>query len=260
MTSYGHAVKPTLVLISGFLGQESDWQTLQTALKNEVHCVVVDVSWPFSQQAASDIAPANFDDSCDQLFTRLLKQYQLPPQFVVLGYSMGGRIALSWAQRHSARMSQLILESCHPGLTTEEERQVRLTSDALWAQRFAKEPLTEVLGDWYRQPVFGHLTSEQRQGLIASRSAQKTRHLDQIMTRLSLAVQPNYWTLPNLPTSYICGDKDDKFSDIGKNLLAKNTTLSLYQCADSGHNVHQEASDQFLAFIRPLLTRNRPTS
>ncbi len=260
MTTDVSVEKPTLVLISGFLGQASDWQPLQRALSADVRCVIADISWPFSQQPTSNTAPPDFMTACDQLFDRLVLQHELPPRFAVLGYSMGGRIALGWAQRHSDRIDQLILESCHPGLTTEAERLERLTSDTLWAQRFAKEPLEEVLTDWYQQPVFGHLTPTQRQAVIAQRGSQDSIHLGQVLAHLSLAIQPHFWALPQIPTAYISGGKDAKFSGIGQALLARNAALRLYQCADSGHNVHQEASEQFLAHIRPLLTRKPQTS
>ena len=59
----------------------------------------------------------------------------------------------------------LAVEGGHPGLQDDNQRLLRLRSDAVWAERFCSEPLAQVFADWYRQPVFASLDEPQRAAL-----------------------------------------------------------------------------------------------
>ena len=64
----------------------------------------------------------------------------------------------------------LVVEGGHPGLGDDNQRRLRRRSDAAWAERFRREPLTQVFADWYQQPVFASLDAAQRASLVALRS------------------------------------------------------------------------------------------
>ncbi len=59
----------------------------------------------------------------------------------VLGYSMGGRLALSLAASAPARVKTLLLESSSPGLKTDAERRARQERDEALADRVEREGL-----------------------------------------------------------------------------------------------------------------------
>ncbi len=85
----------------------------------------------------------------------------------------------------------LVVEGGHPGLQNEQARVERRLSDGRWAERFRREPLTEVFHDWYQQPVFASLTAQQRQALTALRSQNNGETLAAMLEATSLAVQPD---------------------------------------------------------------------
>src|SRR5205085_1446641 len=75
-----------------------------------------------------------------------------PRETVLLGYSMGGRMALYTALGASFR--GLILESASPGLATEEERAERRASDEALAARIERDGIESFVDEWERQPLF----------------------------------------------------------------------------------------------------------
>src|SRR5699024_3377476 len=72
----------------------------------------------------------------------------------LLGYSMGGRVALSFAQRHPEMVSCLILESASPGLKTESERIERKEKDAKLADNILQNGLESFVDEWESLQMF----------------------------------------------------------------------------------------------------------
>jgi 2-succinyl-6-hydroxy-2,4-cyclohexadiene-1-carboxylate synthase len=72
---------------------------------------------------------------------------------VLMGYSLGGRLALHALLQEPQRWRGAIIVSAHPGLVDAEERQKRYKQDCLWAQRFRQESWQELMTAWNQQPV-----------------------------------------------------------------------------------------------------------
>ncbi len=67
------------------------------------------------------------------------------PHPSLLGYSMGGRLALHALLEDPSPWECAVIVSAHPGLKDAEERRKRL---AAWLSRFQNEPFQTVLRDW----------------------------------------------------------------------------------------------------------------
>src|ERR1041385_1856831 len=74
------------------------------------------------------------------------------PERVLLGYSMGGRLALQ-ALIEGANFDRAVIVSA--GLNLEEGRDERRARVDAWAKRFESDPWDDVMRDWNAQPVFG---------------------------------------------------------------------------------------------------------
>ncbi|WP_351125640.1 alpha/beta fold hydrolase, partial [Shewanella sp. T24-MNA-CIBAN-0130] len=61
-------------------------------------------------------------------------------QFHVLGYSLGGRIALHIADDYADSLLSLTLESAHPGLQDAQQQAARAKSDSIWAKKLQHMP------------------------------------------------------------------------------------------------------------------------
>ncbi|MBP7074546.1 MAG: alpha/beta fold hydrolase [Rhabdochlamydiaceae bacterium] len=110
-----------LYFLHGFAGSPDDWE-LVIGLLPEYDCQ--SLSYPFI----------------------------LPSRGVLIGYSMGGRIAIQ------AEVPKLLI-SAHPGLKTEEERSARKAQEELWIEKLKTLTLQEFFQEWYAQSIFSSLTS-----------------------------------------------------------------------------------------------------
>ncbi|WP_158783650.1 2-succinyl-6-hydroxy-2,4-cyclohexadiene-1-carboxylate synthase [Pantoea sp. BAV 3049] len=226
-----HAERPVLVWLHGFLGSGDDWQPVQARLGD----------WP---QLSIDLP--GHGGSCGQqvvgfdplsaLLTATLHSHQVQ-RYWLIGYSLGGRIAMFYACRHAASGLQgVIVEGAHYGLESATARRKRLANDQCWAEKFRMQPLGHTLDEWYRQPVFADLTEEQRRQLILLRSNNHPQALASMLLATSLGRQPNL--LPELQSlkhlHILCGEHDSKFR-----LLAQQASLPFDSVPAAGHNAHR---------------------
>ena len=141
-----------------------------------------------------------------------------------------------------------ILEGTNIGLKTEAERKARWQNDQYWANRFRTETITQVLNDWYQQPVFAHLDACKRSILIKKRQNNSGENIAQMLESTSLAKQQDYSDLLKMNDKNITvfiGEKDQKFRQI-----AIENQLSYILIANAGHNSHDENS---LGFVKELV-------
>lgn len=75
------------------------------------------------------------------------------PRPVLLGYSLGGRLALQALAAAPSLWRAAILVSTHPGLGDAGERQVRRESDRQWAEAARELPWPDFLARWNAQGV-----------------------------------------------------------------------------------------------------------
>ncbi|MGF1723431.1 2-succinyl-6-hydroxy-2,4-cyclohexadiene-1-carboxylate synthase [Photobacterium nomapromontoriensis] len=253
---------PTLVFLHGLLGSGRDWRDVVNQLDHDYFCMTIDL--PGHGQSRS-LLPEGFAEVSqwlrDTLSSRGVRDY------VLIGYSLGARLAMyhacqpvlaSVAEKQEGESVQphlvgLVLEGGNFGLPL-TDRAARWRNDQHWAQRFADEPISQVLADWYQQSVFSSLDHDQRQGLQAKRSDNLGRAVAHMLMVTSLAKQPEL--LPDvtclpLPVQYLCGEDDSKFKS-----LAADSGLSLSVIPDAGHNVHVEQPYLFAMALQQYLFRN----
>lgn len=242
--------KPTLVLLHGFLGSANDWSALIGQLP-DCDCIAFDLPGHGRAREQHLSRMADFPLWLNQqLQQRDISNYHL------LGYSLGGRLALQFAATQPVGLQSLLLENAHPGLSSVDERKTRASADARWARRFYREPLIDVLANWYQQPVFVDLSPTECMTLIAERSQNNAAQLAHMLCCCSLAKQADLQSwLKNtsLPVLYMCGEQDLKFQAIGAQLATHCTSVTQKILA-GGHNLHRANPEFMAAAIQQWLT------
>lgn len=238
-----------LIFLHGLLGDKTDWQKLIEKLPH-FRCISLDLPYHGSAQHKEI---TDFEQAAAYLAKQIKSAVGNQPYFLV-GYSLGGRLALYYAlqsQQDKKGLQGLILEGANLGLKDPLEKQQRWEQDQQWAMRFQSEPIEQVLQDWYQQPVFAHLNEQQRKALIYIRSKNDSIQIGKMLLATSLAKQPDFSEKVRsnfLPIYYIVGEKDQKFRQ-----LSTEHQLNPMIIPQAGHNAHSENPTDFAEKITRLL-------
>jgi 2-succinyl-6-hydroxy-2,4-cyclohexadiene-1-carboxylate synthase len=168
----------------------------------------------------------------------------LPPVHgdVLLGYSMGGRLALDLLQRQ--RFDRAIVISA--GLNAPDE--ARKLRDEEWARRFESEEWASLLRAWNAQEVFGGQVVERRE-----EDFDRTELARQLREYSPAVLPPPRLEVIETPVLWIAGERDAKYVDIAKRAVARLPHAELWICPDAGHRVPWEQPDALVARIRNFI-------
>jgi 2-succinyl-6-hydroxy-2,4-cyclohexadiene-1-carboxylate synthase len=242
-----------LCFLHGFMGSTDDWGAIVGGVNEQAFCLRVDLpghgdslnrpSYVYSMEGATQALADVLDEAGIQRCS-------------LVGYSMGGRVALYFALFHPERVRRLVLESTSPGLRTEAERAERRCLDDRRARRIEGD-LGAFLDEWYRQPLFASLD---RHGLVEqmvrTRRANDPGELARALRGLSPGAQPSLWNrLPDLdvPTLVLTGALDDKYRAITEKTAQQIPEARRVVVPGAGHNVHAERPQAFLAHVGRFL-------
>ncbi|WP_323084642.1 2-succinyl-6-hydroxy-2,4-cyclohexadiene-1-carboxylate synthase [Providencia alcalifaciens] len=238
---------PWLVFLHGLLGSHDDWSSIVEACPNYPR-LVVDLP---GHGDSRNIGCQGFVDFDKQL-TQLLAHYSAS-QYVLIGYSLGARLAMHFACFHSHQGLQgLVIEGGNVGLQSEQERIARADNDHRWAERFRHQPIEQVLNDWYQQAVFADLTPAQREKLVVLRSQNNPLAVADMLENTSLSKQPflaESLKQLSVPYCYFCGEKDQKFRGVSQQYALPFTLIE-----NAGHNAHRENPQHYAAALHYFLS------
>ncbi|AXF76470.1 2-succinyl-6-hydroxy-2,4-cyclohexadiene-1-carboxylate synthase [Erwinia tracheiphila] len=236
-----HNPRPVLVWLHGFLGSGEDWRSVQADFDGWPQ---LSIDLP-GHSGSGDQRAGDFDTLCTQL-KATLAHHQVQ-RYWLIGYSLGGRLALYYACRHAqAGLQGVVVEGAHYGLASATAREQRLVHDRRWAAKFHHQPLKLTLEEWYQQSVFADLTVRQRDTLVSLRACHHPDALACALLAMSLARQP--FLLPELHRlprlHFLCGERDHKFRQ-----LTEQASLPLTVVPDAGHNAHRANPSAFAAIL-----------
>ena len=160
---------------------------------------------------------------------------------ILIGYSMGARMALHVALQHPQMVSQLVLISGTPGLATLAERSARLQSDNELADHIEKIGTSAFIDEWLALPIFSGLSDQTNQRNDRIRNTAKG--LADSLRFAGTGTQEPHW--PNLnqlsmPVHLIVGELDNKFRTIAKDMQPLLKSSEIKVVPNVGHTVHLE--------------------
>jgi 2-succinyl-6-hydroxy-2,4-cyclohexadiene-1-carboxylate synthase len=179
---------------------------------------------------------------------------------VVVGYSMGGRVALRLALDHPDRVAGLGLLGATAGIDDPHDRAVRRRADHELADRIEADGVAAFLDGWLAQPLFAglELTSDDRAARLANPASGLAASLRLAGTA---TMDPPWWAeLREIrcPTLVAWGEHDAKFAALGRRLAdAIGPVATTAAVAGCGHAAHLESSAAFAHLVEDLAARAR---
>ncbi|MCS6971138.1 MAG: alpha/beta fold hydrolase [Planctomycetota bacterium] len=164
----------------------------------------------------------------------------------LLGYSMGGRVALRIALDHPEKVRRLILISCHPGIRDPEERRQRLRRDESLAQVLEEDGIGPFMAWWENQPAlkpYEPYPAAVAESVRARRLNQDPRGLAACLRVLGGgAMEPVWHRLRELrmPVLLISGAADARYMRIMDEMAAYIPQHRREVVLRAGHAVHRE--------------------
>ena len=176
---------------------------------------------------------------------------------ILVGYSMGARMALHVALQHPKMVTHLVLISGTPGLKSESERDARRKSDDELADRIEQLGVPAFIDEWLALPIFSGLTKETDQR--SERLNNTPKGLADSLRFAGTGTQESLWPhLQNLtmPTHLIVGEIDAKFTSIANDMKPLLQSGEVTIVPNVGHTVHLEDPITVSKLLDSVVLRN----
>jgi 2-succinyl-6-hydroxy-2,4-cyclohexadiene-1-carboxylate synthase len=154
---------------------------------------------------------------------------------ILLGYSMGGRIALHALLAESSHWDAAILVSAHPGLESESEKIARREKDADWSVKCLHGEWETFLSEWQEQGIL-------QGGAISDRVPLRLRRKEIARSFLdwSLGAQEPLWSRlgeVRIPVLWLTGAADERFTVLAQRAAARMPQARHEVIANAGHRL-----------------------
>jgi len=216
----GPPAAPVVLLLHGFLGSRRDWAPVVAALAPTLRCLLVDLP---GHGATGEPADENLwtPAGCVAALAGLLAA---AGGGNVVGYSLGGRLALQLAVEYPDLVARAVCVAATPGIADETARQLRREQDERLARRLETQGLEPFLDDWYGQPLFTELRKQPGfAAVLERRRCNDPRLLARSLRTMGPGSQRSLWDdLPGLqtPVLFLAGEHDAKFTALALDAVA----------------------------------------
>ena len=219
-----------LVFLHGLFGSPDDWKNIadeeDICLTLPGHCHTK----PAPIEAILEMLP----ETCD-----------------LVGYSMGGRIAMQLKCLAPKRIKHLTILSAHPGIVDETIRAKRLALDFARAEKIRTQGLPQFLKTWYNGDLFASLKAMANfDEIFARRTEHNERDLARALEIYSVGHQPPLWEellKYKLDTRFIFGATDFTYEPVVAELKKQGHQVIMQTC---GHAMHLEVPMQTKQIIK----------
>lgn len=236
----GPPTAPAILLLHGFMGSGRDWAPVTEVLARTLRCLAVDLPGHGETGDPGDEimwTPAG----CVAALAGILAA---AGGGAVVGYSLGGRLALQLAIEHPGLVERAVVVSSSPGIADGRARHARRDEDEHRARKLETQGLKTFLEDWYRQPLFAALREQPRfPQVIGRRRRNDPRLLARSLRTMGAGSQRSLWdSLPGLetPLLFLAGERDAKFTALALDAVALCPQAEAVILRGRGHALVEE--------------------
>lgn len=242
-----------ILWLHGFLGSHRDWLPVVEDHFRDYYNILPDLPGHGESKLQDHTAfPAVANDLFNQISQAGVKN------FIIIGYSMGGRFGLHFQKRYPCHVDAFVGISSGPGLRTEEERQLRQKSDEALISMMHDSGMQSFLRTWYESPLFQsiHDNKEIMAHLLRTRMANDPEQLGRSLGVLGNGALYSLWDNladMDLPVLLASGGLDTKYCEINAKMgnLIQGCVHNVFEGVD--HAFHIEKPLETALLIRNFL-------
>jgi 2-succinyl-6-hydroxy-2,4-cyclohexadiene-1-carboxylate synthase len=255
----GDGLRP-LVLLHGFTGDCTTWTPFSESFGKFSKVIIPDIIGHGKTESPDVLSRYQIESAAADV-KRILDKLGIM-QIDLMGYSMGGRLALTFALLFPNRVRKLILESASPGLETESERELRRMKDAELAHFIREQGIGSFVDYWEEISLFStmkRLPSAVQQKIREQRLNNCPLGLANSLLGMGTGYQPSWWDKLDILTCEVLlltGEQDKKFCNVAekmKNKLKNCTWMVIEEC---GHAIHVEEPEKFGTIVSDFLSKD----
>lgn len=249
-----------VILLHGFTGDLSMWVPFYENWGRHSKLVAVDIIGHGKSDCPVEISRYKMMSLVDDLFL-LMEKLEIPKADIV-GYSMGGRLALSFAMKYPSKVRKLVLESASPGLSSKAEREIRIEQDKKLASFIEEKGITAFVEYWGNIPLFEsqkRLPNEVQMAIREQRLNNSVQGLANSLKGTGTGSQPSWWDELHeleVETLLITGSLDDKFCQVAEKMQKTIKNSQWENIHGCGHAIHVEDPEKFDTIVSRFLSQS----
>ena len=242
---------PRIFALHGFTGVGDDYCALARALG---HTFVAPDLLGHGRSAAPQTVQAYEASTIIKHLATLAN-----PNDVLMGYSLGARLALEWTCSSESKPAALVLLSGTPGITDETLRATRQAEDDRRAQLIRESGTTIFLKAWQQTPLIRtqeRASMELKERMDQGRALHQAHGLANVVASLSPGRMPDRLAdlaSIEIPTLLISGREDHKYTELAEMMQRALPNAHSVSLEGIGHAPHIEAPEETSHVIRQFL-------
>jgi 2-succinyl-6-hydroxy-2,4-cyclohexadiene-1-carboxylate synthase len=237
----GGVEAPTVTFVPGFMQRGEAWQPVAARLAASYRSDCLDLgTWTFT-------------DRVQEILDRT------EPGGALVGYSMGGRLALHAALGEPERFAAVVLVGVTAGIEDPTEREERRRSDESLAEWMERRSIEEVVARWESQAVFSSQSSALRERQREGRLSHDPERLATLLRSAGQGARPPVWErLGDLrcPVLLTAGEQDRRYATAARRMAERIPDARVRLVPDAGHAPQLEAPDAFVRLLREFLDQH----
>jgi 2-succinyl-6-hydroxy-2,4-cyclohexadiene-1-carboxylate synthase len=234
----------TLVLLHGFGGTHRAWDPVLPELDHERYNPIVPDLRGHGTKAG--VRPISFDGCVADVLAAA------PDDFVLCGYSLGGRVAQHVALAAPERVSRLILVSTSGGIADEGARAARVAEDEGFADELERMTIAEYADRWMAKPLFAGTDAEAARWWRDDLLRNDPVALAAVLRAIGGGAMAPLWDRLGalaMPVTIVVGGRDTKFIDYAERFAALLPQAEVHVIDGAGHGLPREAPRELAALI-----------
>lgn len=250
--SMGCSSSPALLFLHGFMGTGMDWHPIATYFAGQYFCLLPDLPGHGQNTRLLPQNTLDFDTVCTGL-KQLLLELKLQ-KVTLVGYSMGGRVALYFTVKFPQHVEKLVVESANPGIQDPAARTTRAALDDQRALQILAGGINDFVEGWYNLDLFASLKRFPRRwaNTKTHRKQNNPQWAAKVIREMSPGRQPPLWrhlSQLKIPVLLLAGMLDTKYATLVSQMGKLIPQASVQIVPNAGHNIHLEQPQMFANYM-----------